>query len=183
MSVMEQTPLTPFPSPTITTSYLQSDTPSEPPTALIQNVGNQFCALRRSASYHGDIAEAVSAIFDTTPIDIKWSGDSHDHITPYDGDNMDQNLSYHLTVNLHPLFERVFLIRNKPRTISGNTTNLQCGAHIHNNIDDYSWKIGGIYFPTQGKIAIYRAYNDSQPSSIFIVSPIEWSIEGLQFFK
>jgi hypothetical protein len=187
-------PYTPFPSPTIQANSLPSSSLSDASTASdipfralrrsqcmasIQNIGTPFHALRRSQSYQAEIASAVSSIFDATSDSSRHS--SHGCVQPCESNATHMDLSHLLSITLDPLFERVFLIRNKPKTSDGVETTLQCGAYIHNNIDDYTWKIFGIHISLQNEIAIYRAYNDSSFTSVFIITPIEWSNEGLQF--
>lgn len=122
----------------------------------------------------------MSTLFDTLPTHVEFSDHADDHMEPYDRNGSCPSISDHIAADLDQLFERVFLIRNRPTTFSGDAIDLQCGAHLHSNIDNCLWELCGIYLPTQGKISIYRAYNAFYSSSIFIVSPIEWSMEGLQ---
>jgi hypothetical protein len=172
---------TPFPSPSSTSITLQSDDPVNSSLVSIENAGTAFHALRRSASYHAEVAIAVATIFDNITLGIE-SDDTFLHQTAQqDTYAAVQFTSHQLTTHLHPLFERVFLIRDKPKTINGNNSNLQCGAFIHNSQDNSLWKMHGVHISAEKKIAIYRACNDLVLSPIFIAIPIGWSTEGLQY--
>jgi hypothetical protein len=190
---MNMDAVTPFPSPVFSTTSLPSDSPSDASTASIHNAGTMFYALRRHSSYHAEVASAVASIFDPAPDTGHHSNqplnsnvtaprhNSHKCVTPCTFDSGNVDASHHLTIELDPLFEQVFLIRNKPRTSDGAETQLRCGAYICNNVDSYLWKICGAHISNQGRTVIYRACNQLLPISIFIASPIEWSTEGLEF--
>jgi hypothetical protein len=177
---MEAIPLTPFPSPSLSATTLPTNAFSDTSAESIQNVNTPFHALRRSVSYHSEIAPAVSTIFDMIPSEIKSPNDSHDYATPHDTNS---TKSDHLITNLHPLFERVFLIRSRPRTIDGHETNLHYGMLTSNNIDSHQWRLTGVHLTSDGRIVIYRAHSHDLLPSIFIAVPFQWSIEGLQFAK
>ena len=179
--IMDQPPLTPFPSPSLSATPLPIETSSDSPTASIQNVGTSFCALRRSSSYHAEIASTVATIFDMAYLGIQTSDDSHHHTTTPHNDEINITKSDHLVVDLHPLFERVFLLGSRPRTADGHETSLRHGSFIHSNIGNHQWRLSGIHFACDGEITIYRAENTTRSLSIFIAAPTEWSTEGLQF--
>ena len=180
MFAMEDMPSTPFSSPLLTTAKLPAIASSDLYTEHVQNIGTPFCALRRSASYHAEIAPAVATIFDMMHMDDKSFNNSHDYATPHDINSIE---SKPLIINLHPLFERVFLMESMPKTADGHETNLQCGLSISNNIDSYLWRLAGICLTSEGRMVIYRAHSDQLLSSIFIAVPTQWSVEGLQFAK
>lgn len=173
--------MTPFPSPQIQTRELPTETSSETPTESVQSLSTPFCALRRSASYHAEIASAVAIIFDTLPPSIRSPDDQYDHIATSDDDRINMIESDHLIVDLHPLFERVFLVEHRPRTVDGDETSLRHGSFIQPNISSHQWRLSGTHVTCDGEITIYRAENNTRSLSIFIAAPTEWSTEGLQF--
>jgi hypothetical protein len=169
---------TPFPSPSSTSIPLQSDDPLNSSLMSIENADIAFHALQPSVSYQ---ATAVATIFDTMTLGIE-SDDTFLHQTAQqDTYATIQFTSHQLTTHLHLLFECVFLIRDKPKTIDGDNSNLQCRAFIHNSQDNSLWKMYRVHISAEKKITIYRACNDLMPSPIFIAVPIEWSTEGLQY--
>src|ERR1700733_411073 len=165
---MDQPPLTPFPSPSLSATVLPTDGFSNTSSESIQNVNTPFYALRRSVSYHSEIAPAVSTIFDMIPSEIESLNDSHDYATPHDTNS---TKSDHLIMILHSLFERVFLIRSRPRTIDGYETNLRYGMLTSNNIDSHQWRLTGVHFTSDGRMVIYRAHSSHLLPSIFIAVP------------
>jgi len=69
-------------------------------------------------------------------------------------------------------------MEREPKSRDGDKVKLENGMMITHNLDKYLWKLCGINFSVKGDI-IYRAYNSTTSTDIFIITPSYWSKEGL----
>ena len=84
---------------------------------------------------------------------------------------------------LKPLLDQVFIVCKRPLEVNKKKVSLRSGMFISHNWDNKVWELRGINISANGDAITYRADDGTASKSIYIVAPVEWSVEGMQLSR